>query len=138
MEQPAMRVHGVNQRETNQLVDGMSINSNEDCLCMSYADELTHTEVSVTTSALPAESSPGGIRVNSIPRDGGNVVAGAVFFGGTDGNWQADNVDDELRARRIQSANGISRTFRTSTARSAARSERSPLVRTYSAACLGG
>ena len=102
-----MRVHGVNQRETNQLVDGMSINSNEDCLCMSYADDAMHTEVSVTTSALPAESSPGGIRVNSIPRDGGNVVAGAVFFGGTDGNWQADNVDDDLKARRIQSANGI-------------------------------
>ena len=107
MEQPAMRVHGVNQRETNQLVDGMSINSNEDCLCMSYADDAMHTEVTVTTSALPAESSPGGIRVNSIPRDGGNVVAGALFFGGTDGNWQADNIDDELRARNIQSANGI-------------------------------
>ena len=107
MEQPAMRVHGVNQRETNQLVDGMSINSNEDCLCMSYADDAMQSEVTVTTSALPAESSPGGIRVNSIPKDGGNVVSGAIFIGGTDGEWQANNVDDELRARRIQSANGI-------------------------------
>ena len=102
-----MRQHGVNQRETNQLVDGMSINSNEDCLCMSYADDAMQSEVTVTTSALPAESSPGGIRVNSIPRDGGNTVSGSVFFGGTDGDWQADNVDDDLKARRIQSANGI-------------------------------
>jgi hypothetical protein len=107
MEQPAMRVHGVNQRETNQLVDGMSINSNEDCLCMSYADDAMHTEVSVTTSALSADSSAGGIRVNSIPKDGGNISSGAVFFGGTDGDWQANNVDEELKSRNIQSANGI-------------------------------
>lgn len=107
MEQPGMRAHGVNQRETNQLVDGMSINSGEDCLCMSYADDAMQSEVSVTTSALPADSSPGGIRVNSIPRDGGNIVSGAIFIGGTDGDWQANNVDDDLRARRIQSANGI-------------------------------
>lgn len=107
MEQPQMRVHGVNQRETNQLVDGMSINSNEDCLCMSYADDAMQSEVTVTTTALPAESSPGGIRVNSIPRDGGNVISGAIFIGGTDGEWQADNINDDLRARRIQSANGI-------------------------------
>ena len=107
MEQPAMRVHGVNQRETNQLVDGMSINSNEDCLCMSYADDAMQSEVTVTTSALPAESSPGGIRVNSIPRDGGNIVSGSIFVAGTDGDWQANNIDDDLRARRIQSANGI-------------------------------
>ena len=43
----------MNQRETNQLVDGPSIDSNEDCLCMSYADDAMQSEVTVTTSALP-------------------------------------------------------------------------------------
>jgi len=107
MEQPAMRVHGINQRETMQLVDGMPVNSNEDCLCMGYFDDALQSEVSVTTSALPAENAAGGIRVNSIPKDGGNIFSGAAFVGGTDGNWQADNVDDALRTRGIQSANGI-------------------------------
>jgi outer membrane receptor for ferrienterochelin and colicin len=39
MEQPNMQVHGVNQRETMQLVDGMPVNSNEDCVCMGYFDD---------------------------------------------------------------------------------------------------
>jgi hypothetical protein len=107
MEQPAMRVHGVNQRETMQLVDGMPVNSNEDCVCMGYFDDALQSEVSVTTSALPAENAGGGIRVNSIPKDGGNIFSGAVFVGGTDGNWQAKNVDDYLRSRNILSSNGI-------------------------------
>ena len=93
----------------------MSINSNEDCLCMSYADDAMQSEVTVTTSALPAESSPGGIRVNSIPRDGGNIVSGAVFFGGTDGDWQANNIDDDLQGGESRARTG-SRTFRISTA----------------------
>jgi hypothetical protein len=108
MEQPNMKMHGVNQRETMQMVDGMPVNSNEDCVCMGYFDDALQSEVSVTTSALPAENAAGGIRVNSIPRDGGNIFSGAVFVGGTDGTWQADNVDDQLRKRGIQSANGIS------------------------------
>ena len=48
-----------------------------------------------------------GCGMNIIPKDGGNVVSGAVFLGGTNGTWQSDNVDDELRARNIRSANGI-------------------------------
>lgn len=107
MEQPAMRMHGINQRETMQLVDGMPVNSNEDCVCMGYFDDALQSEVSVTTSALPAENAGGGIRVNSIPKDGGNIFSGAAFLGGTDGNWQAKNVDDYLRQRGIQSSNGI-------------------------------
>jgi hypothetical protein len=107
MEQTNMQVHGVNQRETMQLVDGMPVNSNEDCVCMGYFDDALQSEVSVTTSALPAENASGGIRVNSIPKDGGNTFSGNVFLGGTDGNWQAKNVDDYLRSRNIQSSNGI-------------------------------
>jgi len=107
MEQPAMRTHGVNQRETVQMVDGMPVNSNEDCVCMGYLDDALQAEASVTTSALPPDNAGGGIRVNSIPKDGGNTFSGNVFLGGTDGKWQANNVDDSLRSRNIQSANGI-------------------------------
>ena len=107
MEQPQQRSHGVNQREVVQMMDGMSITSNEDCLCQSYQDDATQVELSVTTSAIPAETSAGGIRINTIPKDGGNVVSGAVFLGGVNGPWQADNVDDYLKSRGITKANGI-------------------------------
>ena len=81
MEQPQMRVHGINGRETMQLVDGMPVNSNEDCVCLGYFDDALQSEVSVTTSALPAENAAGGIRLNSIPKDGGNIFSGAIFLG---------------------------------------------------------
>ena len=53
------------------------------------------------TSAIPADTSSGGMRINIIPKDGGNIVSGAVFLGGTNGTWQSDNVDDALRAREF-------------------------------------
>jgi hypothetical protein len=30
-----------------------------------------------------------------------------VFLGGSNGDWQSDNIDDELQARNIRTANGI-------------------------------
>ena len=47
------------------------------------------------------------MRLNIIPKDGGNIVSGSVFLGGTNGTWQSNNIDDELRARNIRSANGV-------------------------------
>ena len=64
-------------------------------------------EVSVMTAAQPAEVQSGGMRTNMIPKDGGNIRSGAVFIGGSDGNWQANNIDDYLRSQNIQAANAI-------------------------------
>ena len=107
MEQPSMRTHGVNNRETMQLVDGMQVQSAEGGMPLSYWDDALQSEVSVTTSGIPADTSGGGMRLNAIPKDGGNVVSGNVFLGGTNGPWQSLNVDDKLRARGIKTANGI-------------------------------
>ena len=64
--------------------------------------------MSVTTAAQPAESAvAAAMRTNMIPKDGGNVVSGAVFLGGSDGNWQSSNVDDYLRSQNITRGNGI-------------------------------
>src|SRR5205823_4922822 len=46
-----------------------------------------------------AEVAAGGVRVNMIPKDGGNTFKGGGFFGGTAHGWQSDNNDDALRAR---------------------------------------
>jgi hypothetical protein len=49
------------------------------------------------------------MRTNSIPKDGGNIVSGAVFLGGTNGPWQSNNVDAYLQSRGIQKADRISK-----------------------------
>jgi hypothetical protein len=108
MEQAYIRVHGVNYREQNQMIDGLWVQSQEDNLSLGYFDDAMQSEASMSTSALPAEN-PGGIRINSILKDGGNIFSGTAFMGGSPGSWQANNVDDYLKSRNIKSANGIDR-----------------------------
>ena len=112
MAQTGMQAHGVTERNVTQLLDGMMINSNETsgsdfAPSLAYWDDALSQEVSVTTSAISAETAAGGVRLNIIPKDGGNIVSGAVFLGGSNGNWLGDNLNDELRARGFTKANGI-------------------------------
>ena len=94
MEQTNPRGHGIAAKHTVQHIDGMSVNSQETSNQQSYVNDALSAEVTVSTSAHPAEIQSGGLRTNMIPKDGGNSVSGSIFFGGSDGNWQSNNVDD--------------------------------------------
>ena len=90
MEQTYMRTHGADDRHTSMQVDGMSVNSSMgDGNIQAYNDDALAQQVVFQTSALPAEVAAGGVRVNMIPKDGGNTVKGGGFFGGTAHGWQA-------------------------------------------------
>jgi hypothetical protein len=100
MEQAYMRTHGADDRHTSMQVDGMSVNSSMgDGNIQAYNDDALAQQVVFQTSALPAEVASGGVRVNMIPKDGGNHFKGGGFFGGTAHGWQSDNNDEALRAR---------------------------------------
>ncbi|MGC4084524.1 MAG: carboxypeptidase-like regulatory domain-containing protein [Vicinamibacterales bacterium] len=108
MEQTYMRTHGADDRHTSMQVDGMSVNSSMgDGNIQAYNDDALAQQVVFQTSALPAEVAAGGVRVNMIPKDGGNSVKGGGFFGGTASSWQANNLDDELRARGFRFRNFV-------------------------------
>ena len=107
MEQTNPRGHGIAAKHTVQHIDGMSVNSQETSNQQSYINDALSAEVTVSTSAHPAEIQSGGLRTNMIPKDGGNTVSGSIFIGGTDGAWQSNNVNDEMRAQNFTSANGI-------------------------------
>ena len=109
LEQAGMRVHGMNQRNTTIYFDGLQVNSaGNDGQSIPYSNDEMNAELSVRTSALPAEIGAGGVNLNSIPKDGGNIFSGSIFIGGSDGGWQSNNATDELRARGLQDANAIS------------------------------
>jgi hypothetical protein len=73
MEQAYMRTHGADDRHTSMQVDGMNINSSMgDGNIQAYNDDALAQQVVFQTSALPAEVAAGGVRVNMIPKDGGN------------------------------------------------------------------
>ena len=107
-EQVSLRAHGLGGNDAEQLVEGMSIQSLEGP-SLSYFDDMLQSEITIMTSAIPADTGGGGIRMNSVLKDGGNVWSGAAFLGFTSGSWQSENVDDFLSAapQSIRSANAI-------------------------------
>src|SRR6476660_6748321 len=108
MEQTYMRTHGADDRHTNIQVDGMTVNSSMgDGNIQAYNDDALAQQVVFQTSALPAEVAAGGVRVNMIPKDGGNTFKGGGFFGGTAPSWQANNLTDDLRAKGFKYRNFV-------------------------------
>jgi hypothetical protein len=108
MEQVNMRVHGASQLHTTMQIDGMLISpAFSDGAIQNYLNQAHFAETSFTTSSQSAEVSPGGIRLNMIPRDGGNTFHGSLYLGYTDGAWQSNNITDDLRARGVSAPTGI-------------------------------
>jgi hypothetical protein len=69
------------------------------------------SEVTIDTSGMSAEQGQGGIRINYIPRDGGNTFSGSTFVTFANNDLQSDNLTDDLRARGLPSPNAIKTTF---------------------------
>ena len=108
MEQVNMRVHGASQLHTTMQVDGMLVSpAFNDGAIQNYWNQAAFGETAFTTSSQGAEVSAGGIRLNMIPRDGGNTFHGSLYMGVTDGSWQSNNLTDELRAKGLSLPTGI-------------------------------
>jgi Carboxypeptidase regulatory-like domain len=113
MQQQSFQVHGSETRDISFQVDGMSVNSNygnAGIVGVYYNDGMME-EISYQTNALPAEVSSGGIRINMIPREGGNTFHGSLFATGAGGGLQTDNFSDELRARGMTAVNSIDQLY---------------------------
>jgi hypothetical protein len=110
MEQIYMTVNGSRQTDTTLQVDGMNVNSlMNDGQVQAYFSDAAIAETTYQTSGITADVSTGGVRINMIPKDGGNTFSGQAFLGGTDGDWQANNVTDELRARGLRSGSRVAK-----------------------------
>ncbi len=84
--------------DTVQTIEGLRLNN----LCAQgaysgvYWNDGSFQEISYVTGADSAEMGQGGIRVNMVPRDGGNSFRGTVFGNYADGAWAADNLRANL------------------------------------------
>ncbi len=81
--------------DTVQTIDGLRLNNLEANGNFSgvYWNDQSLQEVSYVTGADSAEMGQGGIRVNMVPRDGGNKFHGVVFGNYTPQSWGSDNCD---------------------------------------------
>ncbi len=99
-----MSVHGSRGGDQRIMQNGVSIG----ITAASGANSLitpnmsAYQEVHVETGAVSAELASGGVRVNFIPKDGGNTFSGtmfaSVFASVANSSMQGGNFNDELRA----------------------------------------
>ena len=66
-------------------------------------------EISFETGAISAETSSGGVRVNVIPREGGNAFRGDLFGNFATSGMSMDNYTDDLKARGLQAPTGYNK-----------------------------
>jgi hypothetical protein len=93
MQQTYMSTHGLSAANNTVMVDGMIVNGLQaDGAVQSYFNDAMNQEVSYQTSGINAETSSGGVRLNMIPREGGNTFSGTFGTAYRPGDWQSNNV----------------------------------------------
>jgi hypothetical protein len=108
MEQIYMTTQGSRRTDTTVQVDGMMMNALlNNGEVQAYFSDAASSEVSLSTTGSGADVSGGGVRINMIPKEGGNRFSGSAFVGGTDGRWQSDNVTPELRAKGLVAGDAV-------------------------------
>jgi hypothetical protein len=68
-------------------------------------------ELNLVVGNLAIESETGGIVINVVPKDGGNIFSGVIVANGANGSMQSDNLSDELKARGLTSTTRIRNVF---------------------------
>jgi hypothetical protein len=71
----------------------------------------TAAEVTVEHTAVSAELAQGGVRINFVPRDGGNTFSTSDFFTFSNESMQGDNFTQELQDAGLGTPNRIDRNY---------------------------
>ena len=111
-------IHGSDPNDQSITVDGMGQESGQNggADSMAWLSDANFSEIVLNYSANTAEVETGGVRVNMIPREGGNAFSGMLLTNISDPSLQADNVDADLITRGLpaNSANRVSKMWRIS------------------------
>ena len=109
MQQPTLQVHGSSNNDNVFMVDGVQIQhigfgGNQTGF---YFNDGLMEEISYQTSTLQAEAPVGGVQINMIPHDGGNVFHGTVFSTAANSSMQANNLSAENVALGFKAQNRV-------------------------------
>jgi hypothetical protein len=108
MQQTYMSTHGLGASQTTVQVDGLMVNGLDgDGAVQNYFNSSMSQEMVYTTSGAGTDVSGGGVRLNMIPRDGGNKLNGSIFGGYQNQNFQSDNLTQDLKNRGLKTPDGI-------------------------------
>ena len=113
MQQPTLQVHGSSNNDNVFMVDGVQIQhigfgGNQTGF---YFNDGLMEEISYQTSSLPAEAPVGGVQINMVPKDGGNVFHGTFFSTAANTSMQSDNLSSDLVKLGFKAANKVQKVY---------------------------
>jgi hypothetical protein len=99
MQQSSMSAHGSNTNDVSYNIDGATVNwpGGGGGATMIYYDQGMFEEVNYMTSAIPAEQLAGGVSINMVTKDGGNMWRGNMRYNFANDDLQAENWADVQR-----------------------------------------
>src|SRR5579864_1842081 len=108
MQQTYFTVHGLGAAQTSLLVDGMIINGLQgDGAIQTYYNEGTNQEMVYQTGGGNVDSPTGGVKINMIPKEGGNRFNGSVFEGFESSGLQSNNFTSFLSSHGVTTLDRI-------------------------------
>src|SRR5437899_8026577 len=108
MQQTYFTVHGLGAAQTSVLIDGMIVNGLQgDGAIQSYLNEGANQEMVYQTGGGNVDSPTGGVKINLIPKEGGNRFNGSLFQGYESSKIQSDNLSSFLAANGIKTVDKI-------------------------------
>jgi hypothetical protein len=105
MQQSSMSAHGSSTNDVSYNIDGATVNwpGGGGGATMIYYDQGMFEEINYMTSAIPAEQLAGGVSINMVTKDGGNVWRGTARY---------NFANDSLQSENWAEAQKLSPTFR--------------------------
>ena len=93
MQQSSLSAHGSNTADVSYNIDGATVNwpGGGGGATMIYYDQGMFEEINYMTSAIPAEVMAGGVSINMVTKDGGNVWKGNARYNFANDDLQGEN-----------------------------------------------
>ena len=106
-----LAIHGGRQQDQRIDLDGMSTSAwtRPDSSAIVFTDGNIE-EYNISVAANSADSETGGVRINLIPREGGNNFRGSFFGNYASPDLQSENNTPELRGAACSTPTSSSRT----------------------------
>jgi len=110
-----LTMHGTDAQDGHMLYNGMSFNHMQGTgggfNKQFFINQMDVQEVAIEGDGMSAEADTGGVQLNVVPKTGGNSFAGAANFDFTNGNLQAGNLSDELKARGLTTVTQLKKIY---------------------------
>ena len=98
--QVVLSIHGSQNNDQTLQMDGFPVHVYDASTSMSgiqYSDAQVQ-EFNFEFSSISAETGAGGVRVNVVPKEGGNAFRPSLFMNGTGRSLTANNLTDSIKA----------------------------------------